>query len=140
MTRLLEDIRKGRCAVAIGLLLAFSASASAQELVGKGEWQSLSGPAIRGTWSATLVRKGNHVQGTLGLTGSNVFAGGDVAGDIDAFSMMLGVMLDGTRQATFGGKLDGELIKGEWESDAVNDHGVWYGTLTARKTDRPAGQ
>ena len=47
-------------------------------------------------------------------------------------------MADGTKQATFSGQLDGKSIKGEWDCEAVKDHGVWYGTLSARKTEDAA--
>jgi hypothetical protein len=124
-------------AATLVLIVAAPVGASAQELVGKGEWQSLSGEAIRGTWTAALVREGGEVTGTFKLTGSNVFTGGPVSGTLDASSIMLGIMVEGTKQATFGGKLDAGAIKGEWQSDGVKDHGVWWGSLTAVKAGQP---
>jgi hypothetical protein len=124
---------------AVVFLLMATAAAHGQELVGKGEWQSLSGTAIKGTWVASLTRAGDQVAGTLTLTGSNVFTGGSVLGDIDTASIMLGVMAAGAKQASFSARIDGESIKGEWECDAVKDHGVWWGTLTPRTAEPVAG-
>ena len=117
------------------VVVALSAAVcTAQELTGSGEWQSLSSELIGGTWTAQLTRKGSRIAGTLNLTGSNVFSGGDVAGEIDASSIVLGVMSSNARQATFSAKVNGDLISGEWQCDAVGDHGAWYGTLSAART------
>jgi hypothetical protein len=107
--------------------------ATAQQLSGSGEWQSLMAGSMKGTWTTSLTRAGNNVQGTLTLTGSNVISAASVTGSIDGSSVMLGVAADGAQQATFSGKLQGGSIKGEWEldSDVLKDHGVWYGTLGA---------
>jgi hypothetical protein len=81
------------CAACAAAVVCFSVTgAPAQQLAGKGEWQSLSGGVIKGTWSATLLRKSSQVQGDLKLTGSNVFTGGSVSGDVDSASIMLGVV------------------------------------------------
>ena len=113
------------------MLLALAAlPALAERLSGGGEWASLSGESIKGTWSVSLTRDGNRVTGTLTLTGSDVFRDAAVTGTIDQSSIMLGVMSEADQRATFTGKLDGNSVKGEWESDAVNDHGVWLGTLS----------
>ena len=77
----------------------------------------------------TLTQIGNHVQGNLDLTGSNVFSGGQVSGDINGSSVMLGVMVDGNNEANFTGRLTGNTISGEWDSDPAHDSGVWSGTL-----------
>jgi hypothetical protein len=47
-------------------------------------------------------------------------------------------MNGGTVQAWFAGKLDGKSIEGEWECEALQDHGVWYGTLEHRVRDQIA--
>jgi hypothetical protein len=78
------------------------------------------------------------VTGTLSLTGSNVFSGGAVIGDLDDANIMLGVMVDNATQATFSGHLDRDSIKGEWECDLIGDHGVWYGTLKASDRETSA--
>lgn len=120
--------------IATGMLIGlFAATAPAQQLTGEGEWRSLLSAAIKGTWSATLARSGNRLEGNLDLSGSNVFSGGSVAGELDTSGITLGVMVDGAEQAAFAGKLDGESITGEWVCDAVKDHGVWYGTLRFAK-------
>lgn len=126
-------VQKGLKAALIISLLLFGDFALADELTGKGEWQSLSGKSIKGTWSVKLSQAGGSVQGNLDLTGSNVFSGGDVTGTVDASSIVLGVMVDGQKQAVFSGKLDGGSISGEWECDAIADHGVWYGSLATTK-------
>jgi hypothetical protein len=121
-----------RTLVVAGLLFSLRcAVATAQQLSGSGEWESLTSGSMRGTWTASLVRAGNKVQGTVSLTGSNVISLASVTGSIDGSSVMLGVAADGARQATFSGKLQGGSIKGEWEldSDVLTDHGVWYGKL-----------
>lgn len=123
-------IRKVETVVAIviaGLLLA--RPLSAEERTGKGEWQSLSSDAIRGTWTVSLTKSRTTVKGTLALTGSNVFAGGQVTGTLDASSVALGVVSERGKQASFSGKLDGDVIRGEWEAAVIGDHGVWYGTF-----------
>lgn len=104
-------------------------SVAAVDLGGTGEWQSLAGDAMRGTWSVELRRSGSQVAGTISLSGSNVFRGGTVNGTIDGQAVVLGVMAEGGAQATFSGKLTGDSISGEWECPAVKDNGVWYGTL-----------
>jgi hypothetical protein len=113
----------------------WGAPGQAQQLGGKGQWQSISGDAIRGTWTVTLTRTGSRVQGNLQLTGSNVLTGGVVTGDIDANSVVLGVMADGAREATFSAKLNGTSIAGEWQCDLVKDHGVWFGSLSPVASD-----
>lgn len=113
--------------VIAGLLLA--RPLSAEELTGKGEWQSLSSDAISGTWSVSLTKSGTTVKGKLALTGSNVFTGGEVTGTLDAASVALGVVSEQGKQASFSGKLDGDVISGEWQSAVIGDHGVWYGTF-----------
>jgi hypothetical protein len=90
--------------------------------------------SMKGTWTTSLTRAGNSVQGTLTLTGSNVISAASVTGSIDGSSVVLGVAAEGAREATFSGTLDrGGAIKGEWEldSEVLKDHGVWYGTLGA---------
>ncbi len=115
----------------IALVLALTtAPLRAQQLQGKGEWQSSASDMIKGTWSVTLVRAGGQVNGSLQLTGSNVFSGGAVTGTIDQSSVVLGVVADGLASTTFAGKLDGASISGEWQSRTANDSGVWYGTLS----------
>ncbi len=112
-------------------LAAQQIAAPQQNITAKGEWQSLTGDSIRGTWVATLTRNGGRLEGNLDLTGSNVFSGGAVSGSIDGSNVMLGVMADGANQATFSGKLQGTSISGEWHSDVVRDSGVWSGGLSA---------
>lgn len=121
------------CFAGLVFVLVTASAGQGEQLTGEGEWQSVSGDAIRGTWTVSLIQTDDRVEGTLRLTGSNVLAGGSVAGTIDRSSIVLGVTAEGAKQATFSGLLDGKSIKGEWESEAVKDHGVWYGTLSARK-------
>lgn len=115
----------------IVMLGSLGSAVQAQQITGKGEWQSLSGDAIKGTWTVNLMRTGNHLEGSLDLSGSNVFTGGDVSGSIDAASIVLGVAVGGTQHATFSGKLDGDIVSGEWTSDGLKDSGVWFGSLGA---------
>ena len=110
--------------LAVVIVVLWCSAGFGEELAGKGQWQSLSGASIRGTWSATLTRTGDQLQGNLQLTGSNVFTGGAVTGNIDALSVALGVVAAGSQEATFSAKLDGTSIAGEWQSDLVKDHGV----------------
>ena len=119
-----------RVVVVVGFCVIATA-AHGQPIVGEGEWQSLSSAAIKGGWTASLVREGGRVTGTFALTNSNVLSGGSVSGSIDASSVILGVGSQGTRHATFSGQLDGGSVTGEWnlDSDVLKDHGVWYGTL-----------
>lgn len=114
------------------VVLLFAGALYAQELIGDGEWQSLAGDAMRGTWSVDLRRSSSRVDGTINLSGSNVFTGGTVSGTIDGQDVVLGVMAEGVAQATFTGKLTGKSISGEWKCPAVKDEGVWFGTLRTR--------
>lgn len=107
------------------------ASAHAEQLQGKGRWESLSGDAIKGSWTVQLVRSASKLQGELELQGATLLTGGKVSGTIDDTSVVLGIVSEGMKGATFSGKLDGQSIRGEWQSDVANDHGVWYGTLSA---------
>jgi len=125
--------------VATAVAVAEQTASTGRQLTGKGEWQSLSGDSIKGTWAVTLTRSGQRVEGNLDLTGSNVFSGGAVNGTIDGSNVVLGVMADGANQATFTGKLQDGSVSGEWHSDAVHDSGVWSGTLTAAGPDSAAG-
>jgi hypothetical protein len=111
------------------LLSAFPHTADAQGFVGNGDWQSLKGEAIRGTWSVDLARTGTDLDGNIALTGSTLFLGGVVTGTIDAEQIVLGIMAEGVKQAAFRGRLDGDSISGEWECPAIKDEGVWTGTL-----------
>jgi hypothetical protein len=117
------------CTTALFLVLLATA-APAQQLTGKGEWHSLSSAIINGKWAASLTRTGNHLAGTLKLGRTDALSGGTVSGDINASSIVLGVMADDIREVTFTGKLDGDSVKGEWDCPALKDHGVWFGTLT----------
>ena len=38
-------------------------------------------------------------------------------------------MVDGATQAMFKGTVKGTEVRGEWECDAIQDSGIWYGTL-----------
>lgn len=119
-----------RAIVILGMLVMASIVwAADRKLSGSGEWQSLNGEAIRGKWTVTLSQSGDRLDGELTLSGSNVFSGGAVAGTIDGSSIMLGVLAEGNKVASFSGKLDGETISGEWEAGLIKDHGVWFGTL-----------
>jgi hypothetical protein len=121
----------------LGLMILLTAGTTgAQELVGRGEWQSLSGgDHLKGTWTVRLQRNGTSLDGTMELSGSNVFSGGPVQGNIDGQSIVLGVSSDGVTAATFAGKLTGDSIGGEWECPAVNDKGVWQGTLSRKNSN-----
>jgi hypothetical protein len=113
----------------VAAILSVAGAAAAEELVGTGEWQSLKGDGIGGTWAAELVRSGDEVQGQLTLEGSNVFTGGAVSGGIDGSSVVLGVLAEGNKVAIFSGKLEGAEVKGKWEAALVADQGVWFGKL-----------
>lgn len=103
--------------------------AGAGQLVGKGEWQSLSGEGMRGTWSVELSSAGERVEGTIKMTGSNLFTTSAVSGSISGEQIVLGLMSEGTKQATFAGKLVDGSISGEWHCPAIADEGVWTGKL-----------
>lgn len=115
--------------VALAAGSAVSAPASAEQLVGQGEWQSLSGEGIRGTWSVELTSAGERVEGTIKMTGSNVFTTSAVSGSIDGQKIVLGLMSEGTKQATFAGKLVDGSISGEWQCPGISDEGIWTGKL-----------
>ena len=112
----------------LGLLL-LAATASAEVLVGKGRWQSLAGESMQGPWSLRVETDGAQLAGVLTLGGSNILKEARVQGVLDAQLVTLGVVVEGSRQATFSGKLDGKSITGEWVMDAIGDRGVWYGEL-----------
>jgi hypothetical protein len=120
--------------VLLVLLLVVAAPTSAQQLRGEGEWQSLNAESVRGRWQVTLTRTGSELQGTIVLTGSNVLKKGPVAGTINGSDVVLGVMSDGARNATFAARIDGESVSGEWESAVASDHGVWTGKLSSVKS------
>lgn len=107
----------------------------AQSLTGSGEWQSLSGEAIKGTWTAVLTRRGDIVDGSFELIGSNVLLRGTVSGSMGGSAVLLGVAKDGVKEATFSGKLDGNSVSGEWEYPGLSDRGVWYGTLSTHSAE-----
>lgn len=118
-------------AVVVSAAQADTAS-PAQTLGGSGEWQSLSGGAIKGTWSVSLNQVGQRVDGSLTLEGSNEFQGGAVVGSIEGGKIVLGVLSQGAKQASFSGAIEGETVKGEWECEMLNDRGVWYGSIVRR--------
>lgn len=125
-------------AISLGVM-AITGAARADELVGRGKWQSLSGgDHIKGKWSVDLKRTGTRVEGTMELSGSNVLTGGSVEGSIDGDSVLLGVSSNGVVAASFSGQLDGNSISGYWECAAVKDEGVWEGDLIARPADASA--
>jgi hypothetical protein len=114
----------------LAFLGALASASQAQQLVGQGEWRSLSGESLAGKWSVTLQRAGDRLDGSIGMTGSNLLSSAQVNGTIDGQHVMLGVMSDGAVLATFSGKLSGESVSGEWQSPVVKDEGVWYGILS----------
>jgi hypothetical protein len=103
-----------------------------EEFSGQGKWQSQSGETMAGTWSALLHRSGADVEGTIELTGSSVLSTAAVSGTIENGQIALDIFSEGVRQATFSGKIDGESISGKWEYPAINDQGMWTGTLTSK--------
>jgi hypothetical protein len=109
--------------------------ATAQPLTGVGEWQSLKGDAIKGTWTAALTRSGEVLNGTFELKGSNVVVGGPVTGSIDNSSVVLGLAQEGTKRITFSARLEGDAVSGEWEYPSLQDHGVWFGSLSSSPKD-----
>jgi len=122
--------------VSLVLALVFSCSvAAAAEIRGDGEWQSLSGDAIKGSWSVSLEQFAGGVTGTLSLKGSNVFTVAGVSGTIDNGSIVLGVVVEGLREATFQGRINGQSISGEWQTKATGDYGVWSGSLGQHTAD-----
>lgn len=112
----------------ITLLLQYPAGA--QDIVGRGEWQSTKAGGVKGTWSATLTQADDVVRGALTIDGSNVFSGGTVEGTLAAGRVILGVFQEGAKVAHFAGKLDDGAVAGEWEAPAVADQGVWEGRLS----------
>lgn len=120
-----------RCMIAlVGLVgIVASAPAWAGEIVGSGTWQSVKAEAVRGKWTASLTQSKDALQGTLTLEGSNVFTGGPVQGTLAEGQIVLGVLQQGSKVATFTGKYDGSRIAGEWSCPTVADEGVWEGDL-----------
>ena len=117
--------------IVIGLASFLPPTGSAESLTGAGEWQSLRGDAIKGTWSATLTRDGEALSGTFDLKGSNVLDGGAVTGSMDSSRVVLGLAEDSPSRITFTGKVEGDAVSGEWEYPFLGDHGVWYGSLSS---------
>jgi hypothetical protein len=117
------------CSSVVLVLIGLCSVASAADLKGEGEWQSLSGDSIKGSWTIFLEHSGGIVKGRLELKGSNAFNGGEVSGTMDEDGIVLGLMAEASKHATFQGKLDGISVSGEWQSEAVQDHGVWSGSL-----------
>lgn len=105
-------------------------AAHAGEWRGDGEWQSMSGDAIKGRWQATLYQSGDEVSGTITLTGSPLFKdAATVSGTLSGGALILGVVQDGQKVASFGGELNDGRVSGEWESATAVDNGVWVGGL-----------
>lgn len=120
-----------RISVALLFTVAVLAShASAEDLVGGGEWRSTNAGGVKGSWTAKLSRTEAVVRGTLKIDGSNVFAGGAVEGTMSDQQVILGVFQEGQKVASFAGKLQDGAVSGEWDSSAVADAGVWEGKLT----------
>jgi hypothetical protein len=120
-------------ALSLGSFLRLGSSATAQDLVGEGKWYSRSGQTMGGTWTAALKQAGTEISGEIELTGSTLFGASSVTGMIDGKAIALGVMSEGAQQVTFSGKLDGQSVTGEWSFPAMNDRGVWEGTLHTRE-------
>ena len=81
-------------------LIAIPRPVEAEELIGQGEWQSRLGGAMRGTWTATLERSGETLEGNIVLTGSPLFNGGVVTGTIEGDQVLLGVLTEGELRVT----------------------------------------
>ena len=120
-----------RILVIMGLFFpSYLLAAETTALAGRGEWHSLGGDRIHGTWGVSLVRDGSQVSGNLSLSGSNVFTGGRVSGTISGSKLVFGVLSEDEKLATFAATLNPDgAISGEWQSETVKDKGVWYGTL-----------
>jgi hypothetical protein len=120
--------------VLFSLLLASAASvgvpARGSELIaGKGEWQSNSGAAMRGTWNVSMTRTGEDLTGQLTLKGSLLFSGAAVRGSLDGDDVMFGAVIDGENQLVFNGTVSDGQVTGEWSCTSINDSGKWSGTL-----------
>ena len=116
-------------------VLGLQAPAGAQQLTGRGKWQSLAGgELISGTWSVSLKQSAGNITGTMQLTGSNLLKTSTVSGTIDGNNVVLGVgASDSEASASFNGQLIGSSISGEWDCPAAKDHGVWEGSLSAQQ-------
>jgi hypothetical protein len=117
----------------LGSFLRLDSSAMAQDFVGEGKWYSRSGQTMGGTWTAALKQSDTEVSGEIQLTGSTLFGASSVTGTIDGQEIAFGMMSEGAQQVTFSGKFDGESVAGEWSLPAMNDRGVWEGTLRTRE-------
>ena len=104
-------------------------------MTGQGEWYSLKGDAIKGSWRAALIRDGDKLGGTFDIKGSNVLAGGTVTGSVNGASVMFGLAEDGPSPVVFSGKIDKGAVSGEWEYPPLQDHGVWFGSLSTSSDD-----
>lgn len=129
MTWRLSLIKAAAFVLSAVCLLAVNGPAVAEDLAGNGEWRSRSGDAMRGAWSATLVRSESEIRGNIELTGSPLFSGGQVTGSMDGDELVLGVIAEGDNEATFRGKLVDGTVSGEWDLPAITDSGTWTGTL-----------
>jgi hypothetical protein len=118
----------------VSIAIAFGHNALATTdagLRGHGEWKSnTDSAAIRGTWSVTLSRTENVVEGTMTLTGSNVLGKGKVTGTISGNQIVLGVVSKSDTEIEFMGELRDGRVSGSWQLPAVNDGGTWSGQLT----------
>jgi hypothetical protein len=70
------------------------------------------------------------------LTGSNVLRTTAVTGSLEVGNVVLGVVVEGSRLATFTGSIDGGYVSGEWSFAGLGDDGVWYGSLKAVADNR----
>jgi hypothetical protein len=73
------------------------------------------------------------MEGSIALTGSPLFLGGEVSGTIEGEDVVLGVLTEGDHRATFRGTLRDQKVEGEWECPAIGDRGVWSGTLQSEE-------
>jgi hypothetical protein len=67
----------------------------------------------------------------MDITGSTLFAGGEVAGTIDGRQVTFGVVAGPGVEVSFAGKIADGKIAGEWDCETVKDEGVWSGSVAS---------
>lgn len=116
-------------------LVMASGEAMARDLIGAGEWQSVNGESMRGSWNLELTQSGEAIRGVLNLRGSNIVQSAQVLGTISEDQIAIGTVKDGESAISFTGKRSGTSIEGEWSFTTLGDNGVWYGKLTEKESE-----
>lgn len=96
-----------------------------------GTWQSSADGTQPGTWKAVLNQNGQHLSGTMTVSGSAAVSNAAIDGVMEDGQISVGIAQNHTNWAYFRGTVDGAALTGTYTFSAFTDSGTWSGTMSA---------